>query len=290
MQTIYKLEQRKVTSERKHMLKILGIFTCYNRKEKTKQCLESLIKENSNINFSFIAVDDQSSDGTAKMLQQCSNVKLIRGDGNCFYSGGMRLGIKEAKKYCREYEWVLLFNDDVAFVPQAIEKLEALSIDRKEILVGATCDGQGILSYGGVLQASRYKPDFRIVMSGKEKVYCDTFNANCVLIPTSVFQKLPNIDDIYTHSLGDFDYGLEAHKLGIPILVSDFFVGTCCDNPLTGTWRDVSLTRRERLKKKESPKGLPRREWFHFVKKHYGFISACWSSVTPYVKILLRMP
>ena len=272
------------------MQRVLGIFTCYNRKNKTKQCLEGLMNGNPEIDFSFVAVDDKSMDDTAVMLQQYPNIQLIQGNGSCFYSGGMRLGIEAAKECCDAYDWVLLFNDDVEFVPHALERLANYASEEKEILVGTTCDEKGALSYGGVLQASRYKPDFRIVMSGKEKVYCDTFNANCVLIPTSVFQKLPNIDDIYTHSLGDFDYGLEAHKLGIPILASNFFVGTCCDNPLTGTWRDVSLTRRERLKKKESPKGLPRREWYHFVKKHYGFVSACWSSVTPYVKILLRMP
>jgi GT2 family glycosyltransferase len=124
-------------------------------------------------------------------------------------------------------------------------------------------------------------------MSGEQRIFCDTFNANCVLIPFNVFQKLPNIDKKYTHSLGDFDYGLEAGRRGVPIVVSDFFVGKCNDNPSSGTWRDVTLSRRERLKKKESPKGLPRREWFYFVRKHFGFLSACISSMTPYVRILI---
>lgn len=272
------------------MSKILGIFTCYNRKEKTEHCLNTLMNGNPGIDFSFIAVDDNSTDGTAEMLQEYSNVQLIRGNGSCFYSGGMRLGIETAKKCCDTYDWVFLFNDDVEFVPHAIERLLDYASNEREILVGATSDGKGQLSYGGVLQASKYKPNFQIVMSGAERVYCDTFNANCVLIPIAVFKKLPNIDKIYTHSLGDFDYGLEAHRIGIPILVSDFFVGTCCDNPLTGTWRDVTVSRWERLKKKESPKGLPWREWFHFVKKHYGFLSAYWSFVTPYIKILIKLP
>lgn len=272
------------------MIKILGVFTCYNRKEKTKQCLESLIKDNPEIGFSFIAVDDSSRDGTLEMLLQYPNVQVIHGNGNCFYSGGMRLGIEAAKQCCDTYDWVMLFNDDVEFFSKIIEKMVKYVPERKEILVGATCDEKGNLSYGGVLQTSKFRPSFQIVMSRKERVYCDTFNANCVLIPTEVFKFLPNIDEVYTHSFGDFDYGLVAHRLGISILVTDFFVGICCDNPLNGTWRDVMLSRRERLKKKESPKGLPRREWFHFVKKHYGILSAWWSNITPYIKILIQRP
>lgn len=268
------------------MIKVLGIFTCYNRKEKTQYCLESLIKGEPNVEFSFIAVDDKSTDGTPQMLSRYSNVQIVSTEGNCFYSGGMRYGIARAKDQCEEFEWVLLLNDDVKFYPRSIEHLLNLSVGRKEILVGATCDEKGELSYGGVLRRSRSKPDFDIVMSDKEKIYCDTFNANCVLIPADIFKQLPNIDAAYTHSLGDFDYGLEAHKRGIAIIVSDFFVGECKDNLKKGTWRDTSLTRRERIRRKEEPKGLPSGEWFYFVKKHFGFLSACYSSITPFVRIL----
>lgn len=272
------------------MSTILGIFTCYNRKEKTLKCLESLIKGNPTIKFSFIVIDDNSTDGTQEALLSYHNVQLISGNGHYYYSGGMRLGINIAKKTCNMYDWVLLFNDDVAFFPHAIEKLKAYSAQKNEIIVGATCDQEGCLSYGGVLKKSPFKPAFEIVMSQKNRLFCDTFNANCVLLPTEVFKALPNIDEHYTHAMGDYDYGLEAKKRGIPIVASNFFVGTCNDNPLQGTWRDITLSRKERLKKKESPKGLPRKTWFYFVKKHFGLLSACISSITPYIKILLKRP
>ena len=271
------------------MSKILGIFTCHNRKEKTVKCLESLIHNNPHINFSFIAVDDKSTDGTKNALSQYKNMQIISGNGQCYYSGGMRIGIKHAKKHCEKYDWILLFNDDVVFFPNAIEKLETYSIMmRDEIITGAVCDEQGKLSYGGILKTSRFKPSFQIVMSLETRISCDTFNANCVLIPVRVFKSLPNIDRCYTHSMGDFDYGMEAKKRKVSITVSDFFVGICSDNLLDGTWRDVRLSRWERLQKKEQPKGLPCREWFHFVKKHYGPLCACISSITPYIKILFK--
>lgn len=272
------------------MSKILAIFTCYNRKEKTLKCLDLLIQGNPETKFSFIAVDDCSSDGTGIALSRYQNIRVIKGTGSCYYSGGMRLGILYAKTCCDAYDWILLFNDDVDFFPHAIEKLEAYGDRRHEIVVGATCDAHKALSYGGVLKTSKYMPSFQIVMSGEKKIFCDTFNANCVLLPTEIFKSLPNIDRHFTHSMGDFDYGLEAARRGIPIAVSDFFVGTCPDNPLARSWRDTSLTRKERLKRKETPKGLPYREWFYFINKHYGILSACINSIIPYIKILIKKP
>lgn len=269
------------------MSKVLGIFTCYNRKEKTVSCLESLMRDNPGIEISFIAVDDSSTDGTNKALSLYKNVQIILGNGQSYYSGGMRLGIAEAKKQCDRYDWILFFNDDVEFFPNMLERLIDYATEEHEIIVGATCNDRGELTYGGVLKTSKFRPAFKIVMSIRNRLSCDTFNANCVLIPTEIFKSLPNIDSQYTHALGDFDYGLEAKRRGIPIIVSDFFIGRCFCNSTKGTWKDVQLSRKERLKRKESPKGLPVREWFYFVSKNFGMCSACVNSLVPYIKILI---
>ena len=44
----------------------------------------------------------------------------------------------------------------------------------------------------------------------------------------------------------------------------------------------------ERLKKKESPKGSPFSEWWHFLYKNYNLYFAVKYSVIPYIKILIR--
>lgn len=268
-------------------IKVLGIFTCFNRKQKTLKCLQTLVKGNPTLAFTFLAVDDGSTDGTIQALKELDNVEIIEGNGSLFYSGGMRLGIAAAKKRFGEEDYCLLFNDDVEFFTGAIEQLIASFKDSNMILAGATCNDKGELSYGGVLKKSRLRPAFQIVMSDEKPVFCDTFNANCVLIPEKIFQELPNIDPAYTHSLGDFDYGLSARKRGYLILASDFFVGKCNDNPVQGTWRDTKLSRKERLERKESPKGLPRKEWYYFVKKHFGVISAWVSTILPYIRIII---
>ena len=95
------------------------------------------------------------------------------------------------------------------------------------------------------------------------------------------------IDPFYKHSIGDFDYGLQISRLGYEIHVFPSYVGQCNDNALTKTWQDRTLPRRERVRLKESRKGLPRDDWFHYLRKNFGLATAIVRSITPYIKILI---
>lgn len=271
-------------------MEITAIFTCFNRKEKTISCIDSLLEGNRNIKFNFIVVDDCSTDGTNEsIIEKYDNVTVINGTGNLYYSGGMREGIKYAKDHIELSDYILFLNDDVEFYENAVEQLIGFDNTNKYIIVGATEDGVGNLTYGGVIKTSKVRPKFKIVMSLNEnKQFCDTFNANCVLIPFDIFKSLDNIDKVYGHSLGDFDFGLSAVKKGFKILVSDYFVGVCCNNPIKGTWYDLDLSRSVRLRKKENKKGLPAKEWFHFINKNYNIVSAIIFSITQYIKIIIN--
>lgn len=269
------------------MIKVLGLMTCFNRKEKTIRALKNLIKGNPDIEFSFIVADDASSDGTAEALNCFQNVKVLLGNGSLFYSGGMRLAIEEARNDGTVYDYCMLFNDDVEFFDAAIEEL--CKKDASVIWVGPTSDERGALSYGGIVKTSKWRPKTEIVMADDSKGRaCDTFNANCVLIPWDIFKELDNIDDVYTHSMGDFDYGFSAVKKGYEIRVSDKYVGVCPDNPVSVSWRNTDLSMKERIRRKESPKGLPTKEWFYYLKKNYNFITAVVYSVIPYIRIVIK--
>lgn len=248
------------------MKKVLGLLTCFNRKDITIAAIRALIDGNPEIVFKFIVVDDNSSDGTNKALGEIPEVTIIHGNGKMYYSGGMHKAIDAALKMKEEFAYCLLFNDDVQFFPNVVEKMIEQSKD--EIVVGATCDNNGRLSYGGVIKLSKIRPRFEIIdWNSPKSEKCDTFNANCVILPWHIFKKLDNIDPIYSHSLGDFDYGFQASNRGIQIKMYDAFVGVCCDNPITGSWRDVTLSKRERIAKKESAKGLPFFEWLQRCTK-----------------------
>ena len=268
------------------MKKVLGLMTCFNRKEKTKNAIEKLREGNPDIEFSFLVVDDQSTDGTKEAIECIPQVEVISGNGSLFYSGGMRVAIDHAKKK-EGYEYCLLFNDDVDFQKGSIEYLAEK--DAATIWVGPTCDDKKQLSYGGIVKISKWRPKTKIVKADTpEGRSCDTFNANCVLIPWNIFMDMDNIDPVYTHSMGDFDYGFSAARKGYQIKVSDRYVGICIDNPVENSWRNTKFSRKKRLSMKESPKGLPTKEWFHYLKKNYNILTALVYSLIPLARIALK--
>lgn len=270
------------------MKKVTVLFTCFNRKKKTVECIKRLLSGNKDIVFNFIVVDDNSSDGTAKELSKIDSVNVIKGTGGLYYTGGMRLAIDQAKNSITEdIDYILLVNDDVYFYDNCIERLIAESLSKTDaIMVGALSDNDGNLSYSGIKEL-RKGPVYKKVFTNGENIQCDTFNANCVLIPRNVFLALDNMDKKYRHSLGDYDYGLQAKKRGFLMYTSSFYIGICADNAKVATWRDTSLSRIERIIKKESPKGSPFSEWFHFLYKNYGLCIAVYYSITPYIRILM---
>lgn len=274
--------------------KVLGLATCFNRKEKTVNAIQNLVEGNDETEFSFVIADDNSRDGTSEALAQFDNVEVLHGDGNSYYTGGMRIAIARALELINakqiEPDYILLFNDDVDFYDKAIEGLIARNGNvQNRIWVGPTCERDGVsLSYGGILRTSNWKPKFKIVKADEfAGLQVNTFNANCVLIPTDIFVKTGNMDPVYHHSLGDFDYGYMTVRQGAVIYVSDEYVGMCPNNSEKGTWRDASMSRKDRLKAKESIKGVPFGEFYHYILKNYNLPAAIIFSISPYIRILL---
>ena len=274
------------------IMNILVLLTCFNRKEKTEKCIKSLSKGNSSINFTFIVVDDNSKDGTVEMLEKLReyhNIYIIKGNGNLFYSGGMRMGMEYALRELEEvFDYILLVNDDVEFFDKCIEKMIREIKSNSSVTVGATCNKEHLLTYGAIKYSENNSIKYRKVDISEYQLQCDTFNANCVLIPYFAFKKVRSMDSSYIHALGDFDYGLALKKSGLSIYSSSAYIGLCENNSIKNTWQDTTLSRIKRIKLKENPKGAPLKPWFYFLKKNFGFVVAIRNAFTPYARILLR--
>lgn len=270
---------------------VVVILTCYNRAEKTKKCLETLISGNPKLGLEFIVVNDGSTDSTKEELhkidEQYHNVTVVETEGNLFYSKGMRRGMDRLNESGKRFDYVLLVNDDVEFAKGAVQQLiDESSAKDNAIIVGATCDDCGEFTYGGV---RKKEPSVGVeyISNKHSDERCDSFNANCVLIPWKDYANCEPMDDYYSHTFGDFDYGFALLRNGGRIYTSSFFAGTCNRNPKSGTWNDTTLPRRERIKKKESAKGLPFKSYFHYLHKNYGLGKAIIFSMTPYIRIML---
>lgn len=265
------------------------IMTCYNRKEDTLRCIQSLVKNNFSVKFIFTVVDDNSTDGTKEALMNLPYfINVVQGNGHLYWNGGMYRGIAEVMKVFSEGDYILLVNDDVNFFLNCVDNMiEQSKKENNAVIVGTIVDSHNATSYGGVKFTSKRRVKYSI-LEPYEELNCDTFNANCVLLPAYVVKAVGNLDPSYKHAMGDFDYGMTIVRKGYAIHHTPYYVGRCDDNILVGTWRDTTLSRRERINLKESVKGLPAYDWFHFTYRNFGLFTAIYHTITSYVRIILR--
>ena len=151
----------------------------------------------------------------------------------------MRLGIDYYLTGENKYDYVLLVNDDVDFFNKAIEKIVNDSIKNSNaVIVGATCNEQGVFTYGAMKLIEHRKNDlYEHVKAFSDGIECDTFNANCILLKSEIVKNVGNFDSMYRHSLADLDYGFMIKKSGHTILSSAEYVGICSTNNESGTWK-----------------------------------------------------
>lgn len=259
------------------------ILTCFNRREKTLECLRRLAAQEipPDIRMEVTLVDDGSTDGTSEAVRkEFPETTLVSGDGSLFWCGGMRRAWSAAA--LKDPNYFLLANDDTLLDPQALGRLIEIAgaPDSRRIAVAAIRDpASGKRTYGGV------RGENTAVEMSDHVEECETFNANAVLVPAAVYAELGVFHHAYTHGMGDFDYGYLASRSGIKVLQSAELLGTCPRNPSTGTWRDTSLSRKERFRRLQSPKGLPWREWTAYNRRNAGWIWP-WRSISPILRIL----
>ncbi|MEP2777054.1 MAG: glycosyltransferase [Luteolibacter sp.] len=265
-------------------IRIAVLMTCFNRRELTLDCLRRLFSQQlpEGTNLGVTLVDDGSTDGTgAAVKTEFPEVTVLNGDGNLYWCGGMRKAWAHAAQADPDY--YLLLNDDTMLEEGALMELLKLCGEpsNRTIAVASVVDPlTGVASYGGVCLGSG------LAIPAGKPTECQTFNANCVMIPRSVFMEMGPFHSVYTHAMGDTDYGFHATKRGIRILASSHFLGSCELNVGRDVWRDRNLPRLKRLKALQSPKGLPFREWMEFNRRNSGW-KWPYYTVSPILRILL---
>lgn len=275
--------------------RIAALLTCHNRRASTLLALRRLFAQevSETVKITVFLVDDGSDDGTgAAVASEFPRVRLLQGDGSLFWSGGMRLAFNEAAK--TDFDYYLWLNDDTLLDRNAIASLlmthRELTQRRENcsIVVGSTYDPETRkLTYGGVVRTSPVHPfKFRLLEPVAEPRPCATINGNAVLIPREVARRVGNISRGFTHSMGDFDYGLRARRLGCTLWVAPGYVGSCRRNGVANTWMDTSLPFSQWMRRCLSMKGLPPREYRRFVQAHGGPLWPLFWSM-PYVRVAL---
>jgi GT2 family glycosyltransferase len=272
------------------------LITCHNRKPKTLACLDALFNQviPSDLAIDVYLVDDGSTDGTAEAVQQTyPQVKILLGDGTLYWNRGMHKAFAEALQH--DYDYYLWLNDDTLLYPDALSCLWKTSHNlakqghEKAIIVGSTHHPDtGKLTYGGVVRSTWWHPfKYRLVEPSTDPQPAETLNGNCVLIPRAVVQILGNLDPAFSHSIGDTDYGLRAHRQGCSVWVAPGYAGKCQTNPPQGhPWHDPKFTLKQRWQAVTDKKGLPPKESKVFCQRHAGWLWLFYW-LLPYIRLVL---
>ncbi|HZS83364.1 MAG TPA: glycosyltransferase family 2 protein [Stellaceae bacterium] len=260
------------------MERIAAVLACHDRKAETLSCLASLRRQRREGRFalSVFLVDDGSSDGTGEAVRAAfPEVAIIRGAGDLFWAGAMRVGLAAA--LARGFDLYLMLNDDVVLEDSAVLRLLDCRrrLARPEALIaGAMRDPEtGRASYGG-LRYPRLGIGLRLVPPRAAAQPCDSANGNCLLVPAAALARLGNIDPAFTHQLGDIDLGLRARAAGIGVWLAPGFAGSCAAHrPRPPAERRLGAV----LAALRTPKGAeiggvvlhPFGEWLAFVRRHF---------------------
>lgn len=228
----------------KNAFKIAVLLTCFNRKEKTIKALMSVQKaaeiynssHDSRLTLHVFLTNDGCNDGTpeaARALFLPEEINIIDSDGNSYWAGGMRLAWKQAMDSHLKWDFYLLINDDVEFVPSAFETL----FYTHEYAI--TKYGKGGV-YSGFI-CSKSEPN-RIIYGAKSykknllsKAYdlsptgapqqCLMVNANILMVCPNVVDGIGQLDTVFIHGGADWDYGIRASRAGFPVLATPEICG-----------------------------------------------------------------
>lgn len=251
------------------MNKMAIMFSCFNRKEQTKRCLETIyLQKNSlkDIVVDIFVYDDGSTDATTEMIEELfPEVNVTRGKGNAYWSRSMYNLMKQVRTL--SYDFYLMINDDVIFFENALQTMyDTYKLADAHVGIVGACKSAvtGEQTYGG-----RSK-QWDLIMPDINLQDCFWANWNCFLIDDYVVDSVGIVDGKFQHAFGDFEYSNRMNKYGFKIFSSIDYVGTCENNSNKGTCADKEVPRVLRLKNLFSPKGIPPYSYFRYHCKTNG--------------------
>lgn len=262
---------------------IAVLLTVHNRRAQTLACLRNLYAQRVtyNVHMEVYMVDDGCTDGTAEAVsEQFPDVQIIHADGSLYWNRGMHKAWQKAAN-TKDYDYYLWLNDDTLLFEQAVDCLLLMCKERNNeiIAVGATkASRSDKLTYGG-------RNDRAIPPCEGKASEIKLFNGNIVMIPRAVHSILGNLDYYYTHSKGDFDYGIRAGKSGIKMFQCGTVLGICDEHEHIDAWCNPEVPFPKRWQLMLQPNGMPPHETFHY-EKQINVLMAAFHYVTVIVRCI----
>jgi GT2 family glycosyltransferase len=208
-----------------------------------------------------------------------------------FWAKGMRASWEEFAASRIKADFVLWLNEDTFLDKSAIATLLNVANQslNQSIVVGSTRSRSKSHTYGGQKRIGNIlRLHFQKVVPDEYKTRtCQTFNGNCVLIPSKIDKELGGFPKNYSHVRADLAYGLLAGKRGVSSIVAPGYVAECEENLDYPSYRDLrGKGLFSRIKFLSNPKIGPLNEHIKFSLQFGGVLGPLYS-LAPIVRILL---
>lgn len=213
-------------------MSIAIVIPTFNRKSHLRKLLENLAEQvDITGTYEIVVVVDGSTDGTNEMLsEEFTDVHVVNGTGQWFWTKSLNEGIKFAKSLgCKG---VLHLNDDLTVPLTYLSALETAIQLHPNAIIGSLCltaEEQPRVFFAGVERinwcTTRRKHYFRTFSSYDESVHQGT-RPSCELpgrgmyIPTSVTDKIGLLDEArFPQYKSDTDLTLTAVKHNVNVII-----------------------------------------------------------------------
>lgn len=187
------------------------VILSFNQLYYTKQCLESIRKYTTDVNYEIIIVDNASDKETIDFLETLADIILIKNTGNLGFAGGCNQGIEASHG-----KYIMLLNNDTIVTKrwlfnmvQFLEKNEKVSMTGP--LTNATVGKQMIqVPYGEDLEKMQ---EFAVKIADSEAPAWRTLRlvAFCLLIRRSLTDEIGLFDTRFeVGNYEDDDFNIRA--------------------------------------------------------------------------------
>jgi len=265
-------------------IKIEAVTPVYNRRDITLECLRSLFAVDlAGIDLSVTVVDDGSTDGTSEAIAaEFPSVKVIRGDGNLWYTGGMNVGMRSALE--RAPDFILGFNNDSTFDKDFLTSMLGVATSIPRSVVGAV-----LIDWEDKHSIFQVSPEWNFWRGGVRHWHHQTLDTlpkepwevpiivgNCLLIPADAIREAGLMNEKLLPQFGDAGFTPSMRRLGWRLLIDPNAHVYCKPNDVPVRFGSLSI--KDKFKAlftdKFSPHSLRRRFYtnmFAAPNKALGF-------------------
>ncbi|WP_412464801.1 glycosyltransferase family 2 protein [Flavobacterium mekongense] len=233
------------------------IIVNYNGAKFFKDCLDSLYRNLTGINFEIIVLDNNSRDNSCDYLKSnFPEVKLIASALNYGFGKGNNEAVKQAKG-----EYLLLINNDTIVLDQLLPVLEYLKFDKSIGVVGINMlngDKKYLPAAGNFPSVSNMFLMKRLLQISDEFIQgkftksayeVDWLGGSFLMLPKSIYNQIGGFDEDYFLYVEDVDFCKKIADIGykrvfLPCYSYIHYVGfTRAKNPMLIRGYEIYLSK-----------------------------------------------